>query len=251
MSLPQSRSEGWNGVWWIPCRDERHAAGEAARAVLDAVVADGPRGFGLALSGGRIAPVFFGELVRQNQGRGAGLAEVDFFWADERCVPPEHPESNFGVARPALLEPLEVLPRRVHRLAGERVPTAGADRANSDWQAWLEERSTGKRGLNCVVLGVGEDGHVASLFPGNLSDDLVRADGFHAVRGPKPPPDRLTMGYEMLWQADRVVVLAPGPGKWEILSDSLEGRLDTPLARVVRGREDRPTVVIGSGLPPS
>lgn len=235
-----------NGVWWITRPDDASAAATAAGTVLDAFVRGGERDFGLALSGGRVAPLFFREWVRQARARGVDVRAVDYFWCDERCVPPDHEDSNFRVVRQELLEPLAVPPERVHRLEGEREPGMGAAQAMEDWGVWTEGRRRRGRnpGWDVAVLGVGEDGHVASLFPGNLPVDLAATAAFRAVRGPKPPPDRLTAGYGVLWEAERVVVLATGRGKEEVVRASLSGTRDTPLARVVAGREGRETVVI-------
>ncbi len=225
--------------------DER-AAAEAAGSVLDALVRAGEGDFALALSGGRVAPLFFGELIRQSRRRGVDLAAADFFWCDERCVPPDHADSNYREARRELLEPLQVKADRIHRLAGELVPGEGAERAMEDWVRWVEGREgRGRRGAwDCAVLGVGEDGHVASLFPGNMKQDLESGLAFRAVRGPKPPPDRLTAGYPLLWEAGELVVLATGRAKEEVVLGSVAGGLDTPLARVLKGRSGRETRVV-------
>lgn len=232
----------------LDCPDDAGAAATAAGLVLDAGrSATQPRP-GLALSGGRIARRFFGELVAQAGRAGLAADALDFFWADERCVPPEHPDSNYAVAREALLAPLGVPPDRVHRLEGELDPSLAAERATADWHRWQEARGNpgGATAIEGVVLGVGEDGHVASLFPENLVADLAAPELFRAVTGSKPPPRRLTMGYPILWEAGLVVVLATGAGKAAVLEGSLSERLDTPLGRVLREREarGRPTVLL-------
>jgi 6-phosphogluconolactonase len=235
-----------SGVWMTRVAGDERAAAEAAGSVVDAFVRAGERDFALALSGGRVAPLFFGELIRQSRRRGVDLGAADFFWCDERCVPPDHADSNYREARRELLEPLGVGDDRIHRLEGERAPAEGAERAMEDWARWVEGRSRrGRSGTwDCAVLGVGEDGHVASLFPGNLKQDLEATRAFRAVRGPKPPPDRLTAGYPVLWEAGELVVLATGRGKEEVVLGSVAGRLDTPLARVLKGRVGRGARVV-------
>ncbi len=241
-------------IWTVESRNDASAASTAAGAVLDAFVRRGEKDFGLALSGGRVAAVFFAELVRQSRNRGVELGGADYFWCDERCVPPDHADSNYRVARAVLLEPLGVVPERIHRLVGEAAPGEGEALAREDWRIWGERRlGRGRRpALDGAVLGVGEDGHVASLFPGNMSVDsgaVGKGAGgatFRAVRGPKPPPDRLTMGYGLLWEADLLVILATGSGKREVVTESLTGGLDTPLARVLKGRMDRETLLVTS-----
>ncbi len=233
-----------SNVWWIQCRDDRHAAGEGARLLLDAFVRGGEGPFAVGLSGGRSAPMLFAEMVRQSRLRNSSLADCDFFWADERCVPATHDESNFRLAKSHLLDPLGVRAERIHRLAGEMPPDRAAERANLDWAQWANRLGDSEPVLDCLVLGVGEDGHVASLFPENLARDLPAPEPFRAVIGPKPPPQRLTMGYPLLWSARLVVVVATGAGKQTVIRESLAGTLDTPLTRVLRGRPGRATVLV-------
>jgi 6-phosphogluconolactonase len=236
-------------VWLITCRDQQHAASGAARVILDSFVRSGERQFALALSGGRIAPVLFRELVYQSERRGTRFAEADFFWTDERCVRPDHEESNFYLAKTGLLDPLGVPAEHIHRLRGEWPPEQAAESANEDWTGWVHRRPDPSRAMDCIILGVGEDGHVASLFPSNMGQDLADHSPFRAVVGPKPPPQRLTMGYPLLWTARQVVVLAAGKGKAEIVTLSLSGKRDTPLSRVVHGREGRETVILTHATP--
>jgi len=233
-------------LWRVSTRNDLEAARLVAGGILDAQVRGREGTFSLALSGGRAAALLYREMVRQARGRSISLSDVDFFWCDERCVPPDLAESNYRVAREELFDPMGIAGRRIHRLMGELSPDVGAERANDVWRAWVASRNRwgGDGSLDCAVLGVGEDGHVASLFPANLSSDLARQTPFRAVRGPKPPPDRLTMGYELLWGAQIVMVLATGEGKAQVVEDSVLGRLDTPLARVLRGREDHETWVV-------
>ena len=236
---------------WTPA-GEVEAIEAAAGLILDAF-REAAGDFAVGLSGGRVAPGLFRELVRRSRTDRVALGEADFFWCDERCVPADHEDSNYRVARVALLEPLGVSAEKVHRLVGELPPEQGAILAREEWRCWQAGRvGRGKAPeLDCAVLGVGEDGHVASLFPENVAEDDAARDSFRAVRGSKPPPDRLTLGYRELREAGRVVVLAVGGGKESVVRGSLSGALDTPLARVLKGRGGRATWVVwafgGSG----
>jgi 6-phosphogluconolactonase len=233
-------------AWRITCRDNDHVVREAARVVLDAFVRAGERDFALALSGGRSAPPLFAELIRQSRLRRCELANADFFWADERCVPPDDAESNYRLAREGLLDPLNVAASRIHRLAGEWAQDRAIESAIADWAQWAERRGQGRAVLDAVLLGMGEDGHVASLFPDNLAGDLQCLAPYCAVTGPKPPPQRLSMSYRVLWEARLVIVVVTGEGKSGILQKSLTGACETPLARVMRGRSNRESVVIST-----
>jgi 6-phosphogluconolactonase len=233
-------------AWRIACRDDDHVVREAARVVLDAFVRAGERDFALALSGGRSAPRLFAELIHQSRLRRCSLMNADFFWADERCVALDNPESNYRVAREGLLDPLNVPPPRIHRLAGELPQDRAIESAIADWVQWSERRGQGRAVLDAVLLGMGEDGHVASLFPDNIASDLQCLAPYCAVTGPKPPPQRLSMSYRVLWEARLVIAVVTGEGKTGILHKSLTGACETPLARVIRGRCNRESVVIST-----
>jgi 6-phosphogluconolactonase len=132
---------------------------------------------------------------------------VTVLFGDERCVPPDHPDSNYRMAREALLD--QVAPATVHRIPGELGPEEAA--------AAYAEVVAGLAPLDVVVLGVGEDGHTASLFPG---DTALEAKGWAVgVRNsPKPPPERVTLTLQALRGARRVLILATGAGKAQAVS---------------------------------
>jgi 6-phosphogluconolactonase len=203
-------------------------------------IAERKNPFTVALSGGRIANDFFREIAAQAR-ENDGIRQAHFFWADERCVPPDHVDSNYRVARELLLEPLQIEPSHIHRIRGEDEPSRAAAVASEEL---LREAAGGALGtarptntghpiLDWVFLGMGEDGHVASLFPGAEP----RPGIYYDVIGPKPPPRRITVSYEVLAAAVEVWVLASGSGKEAALAASL--RLDgaTPLGRVLKMRK--------------
>lgn len=192
----------------------------------------------VALSGGRIAKAFYQEIVAIAQKQRDMLASVEFFWADERCVPPTDPESNFFLANEHLFSPLNIALGRIHRLKGELAP----DKAVADGIREICRTARGnERGqpvLDLVILGMGEDGHVASLFP-NAPNSVVEAvtPYLHVSESPKPPPNRLSLSYATIAAAKQVWVLAAGSGKQQALKESLCSTGTTPLARVVKSRK--------------
>jgi len=157
-------------------------------------------------------------------------ARVRIYFADERAVPPDHPESNFRLARETLLDPLRLAPRNIHRMKGEY---QDLEAAVVEYEAHLTEP------LDVLILGVGEDGHIASLFPGTpLADEKVRRVAA-VTDSPKPPVLRLTLTARALGEARQVLVLATGPEKAEAVARALEGWAgprEVP-ARLVRGRD--------------
>jgi 6-phosphogluconolactonase len=140
---------------------------------------------------------------------------VHFYFGDERCVPPDHPDSNYRMAKEALFD--RVGATLVHRMHGERDDQAAAA---SDYAKELPDS------IDVVLLGMGEDGHTASLFPGT---DWSRPTGRKviAVSGaPKPPPQRLSITPDVIWDAGSRLVLATGSGKAEQVRRALEGDAD-------------------------
>jgi len=163
------------------------------------------------------------------------LAKADVPWGrvtilfgDERCVPPFDPESNYRMARAALLD--FVAPASVHRMAGELGPDEGA--------ALYSQIVAGLAPLDLVVLGVGEDGHTASLFPGHPE---VHAEGWAiGVRSsPKPPPERITLTLSTLRGARRVLMLATGASKADAVARAKRGEVPSGMIAGARWLIDR------------
>jgi 6-phosphogluconolactonase len=147
---------------------------------------------------------------------GVDWSRVSVYFGDERCVPPDHPDSNYRMARESLLSRVPIAEANVHRMLGELADRDAAARAYAE----LLPAS-----LDVIVLGIGEDGHTASLFPGSPALD-ERARPVLPVIGPKPPPERLTLTPPALERARHILVLASGAGKAEAVARALEGALD-------------------------
>lgn len=202
-----------------------------------------------ALSGGRIARRFCAEVAERAQARAVSFANVHFFWADERCVPPTDTESNFAIARDLLLAPLRVPPDRVHRIRGEIAPERAAAEAEAEICRIAPLNGSGQPVLDLVFLGMGEDGHVASLFPDAQAEVVNSKAVYLAVVAAKPPPKRISINYSTIAAAREAWVLASGAGKGDALRESLSPGGRTPLARVIQMRPN--TVIfsdIGAGI---
>jgi 6-phosphogluconolactonase len=207
----------------------------AAQDWLDLVQnANGP--FNVALSGGRITKTFFIAFTKLVKSRGTSLANVHFFWADERCLPPSDPESNFKLAQDYLLGPLGIAAEKIHRLKGEVPPVEALAEANREIRQ-LIHLDNGIPVLDLVFLGLGEDGHTASLMPNAPPDVQASREPFvHVSNSPKPPPNRLSMSYPVLTGARNVWALSAGAGKEEPLRNSLRPGGKTPFGRVLESR---------------
>lgn len=193
----------------------------------------------VALSGGRIAQKLFTAVVGQAKSRNISFATVQFFWADERCVPPLHPDSNFRLANDTLLEPLKISDDTIHRLQGDIAPRQAAQIASSQILKVARVSAANLPVLDLILLGMGEDGHVASLFPNASEETLNCAEPFLSVdNSPKPPANRLSLSYPAIASATNVWVLASGAGKKDALEQSIKPAGTTPLAKVVQMRDN-------------
>jgi 6-phosphogluconolactonase len=207
----------------------------------------------LALSGGT-TPGRTYELLATTPDE---LADVQTWFADERCVPPDDEESNYLLVEQTLLGPAAVPAQSVHRMQGELGPEQGA-RAYAEELTELCAPSSapspapaapGPPVLDLVVLGIGPDGHVASLFPGaatlDAADDVICL----GVRdSPKPPPERITLSLPVLRTARSCLVIAAGAGK----ADAINAMLGDPSRSVPASllRRERLTVIVDDAAAP-
>lgn len=191
----------------------------------------------VALSGGRITEKFFESIVEQCKRSDCSLDHLHFFWADERCVPPSDAASNFRIAKQLLFEPLEIRPSQTHRIQGEIAKELAVERAISEVRDVVPLNGEKQPVFDMVFLGMGEDGHVASLFPNEPADVVSNPAIYRSVSAAKPPPIRVTLGYAAIATAKEVWVLASGTGKEEAFHKSLETNSLTSLGRVLRMRE--------------
>jgi 6-phosphogluconolactonase len=177
--------------------------------------------FSCALPGGSVAETFLPMLARADVPWG----QVEFFWGDERAVGPDDPESNYALARRLLLDAVGADPRRVHRIVGEDSDLEAAARA-------YEDEMVGVLGepprIDLIVLGVGPEGHVCSLFPGHplLRERVRRVAAI--TDSPKPPPRRITFTMLPLELAGTVCVAGFGDSK----ASAIHQAVDVPKAEI-------------------
>jgi 6-phosphogluconolactonase len=193
-------------------------AADGFESACDAAVGERGR-FAVALSGGKTPRAMLETLGR----RTLDWSRIHFFWSDERCVGPEDPNSNYGMARAALLDRAEVPVSNVHRMKGELDPQEGA----RDYAEQLRIFFSTPPIFDLVYLGLGPDGHTASLFPGTTA--LHVADKpcvANRVDGPVASPWRLTLTYPAINAARRVRFLVEGAEKADILKQVVESPRD-------------------------
>lgn len=190
----------------------------------------------VAISGGRISRLFFDALAAKGQGN-AALLRAHFFWADERCVPPEDPESNYRLARERFLNPLGIPAAQIHRIRAEVDRNYATAEAEAELCRLAPLTAEGQPVLDHVFLGMGEDGHIASLFPFEGDSFLEDSAVYRVVSAPKPPPLRVTLNYRALAAAKSVWMLASGVGKEAALKAALAGP-GNPFGRFLRLRKN-------------
>jgi 6-phosphogluconolactonase len=164
----------------------------------------------VALTGGTIADKIHREIARLGAESDIDWSRIDFFWGDERFVAPDSDERNARQAATAMLDALPVDPARVHEIPS----TADAADVDAAATAYAETvRAMGSGRFDLLMLGVGPDGHVASLFPGfpQLAVDDAVAVG--VTGSPKPPPERVTLTYPALARSEEVWFVVSGSDK--------------------------------------
>ena len=200
-------------------------------AKLVAVQADG-RVPSIALTGGTIADAIYQQIASMERDEPAvDWMRVDFWWGDERYVPADSSDRNDRSAGLDLLDVVLVDPARVHAMPA-------ADEAHPDLEAAAVEydhlvRTREPGDFDLVLLGVGPDGHVASLFPGFAQLDVDDRIAVAVTDSPKPPPDRISMTFTALNQAGEVWFLVSGEGKADAVARALapEGSVHETPAR--------------------
>jgi 6-phosphogluconolactonase len=217
------------------------AAELAARVDAFARDAIASRGrFAIVLTGGSLATTFFPTLAKLP----LDWSAVDFFWGDERAVPPDAPESNYAAANRLWLSPARVPSSSIHRLPADMQDlNAAAEQAERDLAATLGTPPA----LDLALLGVGPDGHVCSLFPGHpLLAESAR--WVAAIEdSPKPPPRRLTLTLPTLAAARFVVFGVTGASKAPVVREVVrDERSQLPAALVVR-RAQRVLFLVDEG----
>lgn len=218
--------------------DAQALAGDVASMLLDRLESAQGRGEvpHVGLTGGSIAEALHREVARRAVDSSVDWSRVVFWWGDERFVDASSADRNARQAREAFLDGLGVDPANVHE-----VPAADAVATAEDAAAAYAEtmRTQGGGSFEVLMLGVGPDGHVASLFPGHPALDVDDRIAVAVHDSPKPPPDRVSLTFEAMDRARAVWFLVSGEGKADAVAAALAGgdRREIP-ARGVAGRDE-------------
>lgn len=190
--------------------------------------------FAVALSGGETPRSLYRLLARQQFSQKIPWRRVHLYWGDERCVPPEDPASNYRMAREAFIRHVPIADANVHRMRGEDAPEEAATIYDAELHglAAAERPPSEVPVFDLVVLGLGRDGHTASLFP--HAGALTEEERFCVATQAPDGSARLTITPTVINAARRVLILVSGADKAGMLAEVLEG-LRVPAAVPAQG----------------
>ena len=175
----------------------------------------------MALSGGTTPGVFFSLIASAAYQGQVDWSRIHFYFTDERGVPPDHPDSNYRLASELLFCPIGIASEQIHRMKGEMTDlSAAAELYAMELTDLVEE---GQPRFDLVLLGLGPDGHTASLFPNHpaLEERVRWVVKVHDA--PKPPPRRLTLTVPILQAARQVIFMVSGKDKAPAVREVLRG----------------------------
>jgi 6-phosphogluconolactonase len=213
---------------------------EVATVVANRLARAAREGSNVVLTGGKTPKRAYEQAAKTE----ADWSKVALWWGDERCVPPDDDNSNYGMAKQSLLDNLDRWPREVHRIKGE----LGKENAAAEY-----EQELGETELDLLLLGVGPDGHVASLFP-NAPTLRKRKRVLPADPGLEPFVDRVTLSLHALRSAKEILFVVAGEAKADAVRRAFVEKPspDTP-ASLVRATDGRTTAILdraaAAGIP--
>ncbi len=186
----------------------------------------------MVLSGGKTPRAVYEQLPSLARESNLEWKRVDVFWGDERSVPPDHPESNFLMAKESLLRHIEIPGRNIHRIMSEHPPADAAMRYAEEIGRFFGLKEGEVPSFDLLLLGLGQDGHIASIFPGSAAETedkkLVAA-----VYGENMPVERITLTLPVLNRAASICMLVSGEEKAKALKAAFdEGEPVLPVHRL-------------------
>ena len=191
-----------------------------AKQLIQWVNESNENSFHLALSGGKTPSLLF-TLLAEKYASQLNWSKIHFWWGDERMVPPADPESNFGVVNKLLFSKIGILPVQIHRVKGESDPIVKIKEYSTEIQKFIPTIN-GWPTFDLIMLGMGDDGHTASIFPNQMQ--LMKSDKITAIAvHPESGQKRITLTGEVLNHAKRVAFLVSGTSKSRIFNEIITG----------------------------
>ena len=208
--------------------DAQDLARRTGQRLLDTLIAQQADGHvpQLSLAGGRIAMATYAEFVKLVPGSQLDPSRLELWWSDERFLPADDPERNAGPALAILARGFPIDPARTHPMpSADGIIDAGASAATY-------AKELGDTAFDLCLLGMGPDGHVASIFPAHPSSEPTNQPVIGVSDAPKPPPERISMTVSRMNTSAEIWVVVNGAGKANALSRALAGDDKLPAAHV-------------------
>lgn len=194
----------------------KKVARKVAREIKKLILESNRKNFHIALSGGNTPKKLFKALVKKHHDS-IPWERVHFWWGDERCVSPESEESNFKMANENLFQKIPVPAKNIHRIHGEDLPEAEAKRYSGELMMQLEKKGNVPV-FDLILLGLGDDGHTASIFPGQL--ELFQTDKLcAAAEHPDTGQKRITLTGKVINRASNIFFMVTGENKAKRISE--------------------------------
>jgi 6-phosphogluconolactonase len=206
------------------------AAHGLTKALLKQINQSAGTNFHLAISGGNTPSGLF-RLWAEEYKEVIPWKRLQLYWVDERCVPPDHPESNYGMAKRIFLDQVPLTDLQIHRIHGEEVPDIEAKRYSI-----LADNLLTKHEIfpvfDCILLGIGDDGHTSSIFPGQNSL-LISSETYAVSVNPQTGMKRVALTGLPIIHARNVFFFVAGKGKKEILNEVIKGDDKYPAGYII------------------
>jgi len=184
----------------------------------------------IALSGGNTPKMIFSYLT-ETYGKKLADKRFHFWWGDDRCVPPTDNESNYKWAYKLWLKPMEISHKNIHRVMGENNPEQEAIRYSKELELWCSIKN-GFPVIDLNLLGLGDDGHTASIFPNNLKL-ISSAKWCEVATHPITRQKRITFTGKLINNSSKVVFISTGAGKAKILKNvAIEAKPEFPASHI-------------------
>jgi 6-phosphogluconolactonase len=173
----------------------------------------------IAISGGNTPKTLFNVLAEEYNEK-IDWEKIHFFWVDERCVPPEDQESNYGMTEKFLFDKIEIPDDNIHRIRGENSPEREAERYSAEIDEYIKYKNK-LPNFDLVILGIGTDGHTASIFPDQLQ--LINSEDVCAVAvHPQTGQKRVTLTGSVINNSNNVFFMITGEDKAKVVSDIIK-----------------------------
>ena len=224
----------------LPTIEELGEAAAVHVSCLSAEAVAARERFTVALSGGSLIRLLCPHLVAESRRSQIEWSAWYVFWADERCVPLTDADSNYRLARETLFDLVDIPQTQIHPIDDTLDPVAAAGSYQSELARAFRPGINQLPRFDLILLGIGEDGHTASLFPGHPLLEETERWVAPVLDSPKPPPERITLTLPVLNAARQVVFLAAGGGKAAVLrkvlgTDVPPGALPAQMVRPAEG----------------